>query len=527
MKRAYALCVLMVLGLMLALVPAALASIPLFIWSGDGATGSGWSTAENWEAEVTPSASGTVALSFPRIPSCVGVCYESENDVSGLSAESIAIDDGNDYKLSGDALTLGAGGLGAAPATGTSGAAGDAFRLPIHLGAEQTWNVSQRSGEPTGENWIALEGAVTGSGDALTVDMNHGSVLYLANDTEVGPLAIDGADMGEAGGLNGLVDLLGAELNTTDGEAVNFNHVLLVGSGAVGALTTNSVGLGVGAGDYPAEGIEAASATFDASSEVVFAISDAGSTAGLDYSQLASAGAVKLSGARIAVLVVPKSESEPCATPAVGRTYTFVSAEGQLSGTFGNAPEDKTIPLVFASESCNPYIEPHLRLAYHESGPLQTVTATVVESAEYAQSTGSSTSTSPGAIEPLPVNEQLEKEFWEHPPWAKAPASSTGGVSLPAGGTLAIERGHTVRVMLDCTGSKECTGKLILTTKTTSRTKSGKKRSHTVTIGTVKFSIPAGKTTIVKVVLNAAGRGLLGKDRGRLAAHVAIPGAAG
>ncbi len=104
----------------------------------------------------------------------------------------------------------------------------------------------------------------------------------------------------------------------------------------------------------------------------------------------------------------------------------------------------------------------------------------------------------------------------------KVTASTTGGVSLPAGGTLAIARGHTVRVKLDCTGSKECTGKLILTTKTTSRTKSGKKRSHTVTIGTVKFSIPAGKTTIVTIPLNATGRGLLGKEHGRLAAHASI-----
>ncbi len=512
----------MAFGLMLALAPAALASTPLFTWSGNGATGSGWSKAENWEAEVAPSAPGTVALSFPRIPSCVGVCYESKNDVSGLSAESIAIDDGNDYKLSGDALTLGAGGLAAAPAAGTSGPAGDVFKLPIDLGAPQIWSIAQRSGDPTGENGIALTGAVTGSGDALTVDMSHGPVLYLANDTEVGPLAIDGADMGKAGGLNGLVDLLGAELNATDGATVNVNHVLVVGSGAVGALTTNGVGLGVGEGDYPAEGIEAASATFDASSEVVFAISGAGSTADLDYSQLASAGAVALSGARIAVLVVPKSKSESCATPAVGKTYTFVSAEGQLSGTFGNAPEDETIPLVFAAESCNPYIEPHLRLAYHESGPLQTVTATVVESAEYAKPTGNSTSTLPGAIEPLPVNKQLEKEFWEHPPWDKTLTSVAGGVSLPTGGTLAVRRGHMVRVKLDCTGSKECAGKLILTTKTTSRTKSGKKRSHTVMIGTVKFSIPASEVTAVKITLNAMGRGLLGKDHGRLAAHVAI-----
>lgn len=104
----------------------------------------------------------------------------------------------------------------------------------------------------------------------------------------------------------------------------------------------------------------------------------------------------------------------------------------------------------------------------------------------------------------------------------KDTASTTGGVSLPAGSTLAIERGHTVRVKLDCTGRKECTGKLILTTKTASRTRGGKKHSHTVTIGTVKFSIPAGEVTTVKIALNATGRGLLGKDHGRLAAHVAI-----
>lgn len=104
----------------------------------------------------------------------------------------------------------------------------------------------------------------------------------------------------------------------------------------------------------------------------------------------------------------------------------------------------------------------------------------------------------------------------------KSTSSTTGGVSLPAGGTVAVERGHTVRVKLDCMGSDECTGRLILSVKTTSKAKGGKKRSHTITIGTAKFAISAGDTTMVKVALNATGRGLLGKDHGRLAAHVAI-----
>jgi hypothetical protein len=49
-----------------------------------------------------------------------------------------------------------------------------------------------------------------------------------------------------------------------------------------------------------------------------------------------------------------------------------------------------------------------------------------------------------------------------------------------------------------------------------------KKHSRTVTIGTAKFSIVADKTTTVKVKLNAAGRGLLNVDRGRLTASLEI-----
>jgi hypothetical protein len=41
--------------------------------------------------------------------------------------------------------------------------------------------------------------------------------------------------------------------------------------------------------------------------------------------------------------------------------------------------------------------------------------------------TGESTATLPGAIEPLPVNPQIEKEFWEHPPWDRVPVSPPVG----------------------------------------------------------------------------------------------------
>jgi hypothetical protein len=43
-----------------------------------------------------------------------------------------------------------------------------------------------------------------------------------------------------------------------------------------------------------------------------------------------------------------------------------------------------------------------------------------------SQPTGGSTGTLPGAIEPLPVNEQIEREFEEHPPWDRVPSSPSG-----------------------------------------------------------------------------------------------------
>jgi hypothetical protein len=50
--------------------------------------------------------------------------------------------------------------------------------------------------------------------------------------------------------------------------------------------------------------------------------------------------------------------------------------------------------------------------------------------------TGESTGTLPGAIEPLPVNPQIEKEFWEHPPWDRVPSSPPTEPAPPAPGDV-------------------------------------------------------------------------------------------
>jgi hypothetical protein len=119
-----------------------------------------------------------------------------------------------------------------------------------------------------------------------------------------------------------------------------------------------------------------------------------------------------------------------------------------------------------------------------------------------------------------------------------APASGSGPTSTAPNTTVTLDGTRIVTtksgkasIELACAGIGTCPGKLMLTIKggkSRGRGKSlgrdGKVRSKTIVIGTAMFSIPAGKSTIVALNLNAAGRALLGADRGHLDADLAILG---
>jgi hypothetical protein len=235
-----ALLVLAVAGVCLWLAPSALASAPSFTWSGLSTTSNDWAVASNWENNLGPTTSMAIGtLTFPRLTSTacmkpeLDACYVSLNDVSGLSVESIKFDDGDEYVLGGEEITLGSGGLNASPASESSGGGGDSLELPIHLGAPQTWSIAGRSGGGLGENGVALYESLTGSANALMVEISNAAVLILSNKTEVGPVTVDGANAAQAGAHNGLIYLNG-ELNSSDANPVSLNHIYLRGSGAVG-----------------------------------------------------------------------------------------------------------------------------------------------------------------------------------------------------------------------------------------------------------------------------------------------------
>lgn len=567
--------VLAIGGLLLALAPVASASTNL-TWSGKlGQAIPEWSTAANWEPEAAPAPDTAIGmLSFPQltgvpctfITSNDGCGYGSENDVSGLSVESTSIDDGEDYSIVGEPITLGGGGLSASPTAVTSKLTLAELDLPIALGTSQTWSIGGEGAGHRFENDLYLGGNLTGSGSELTVDLNEGPALYIGNSTEVGPVSIDGADTTEAGIFNGAVTLLGGDLDFSNGNPVSLNHIFLDGAGTLGALTTDAAELDLGSGGYPAEGIATTSAKLNAASDLGFEIAGTGATAQKDYSQLTSRGAVELGSAKLEVVVRPPKKGEPCPILAPGQTYTFISTTGTLSGSFSNAPEGgPEIPLRFA-EACD-QISQTMHVAYHKSGGTETVTGTVEAAAKEKQENEakaraakeqeaqeqeedlrkSNNESAKRTVEETATREMLaaaakemaatitakkhqeeeaaaaaaaKKHQEEETSAQQGQAEAAAGASVSLDGSaIAVQTNGQATVKLTCVGAGVCGGKLTLIAKSTA--KKGKK-VKTETVGTAAFSVSAGKTTTVKLALNATGRALLVAARGRLSARLTI-----
>jgi hypothetical protein len=91
------------------------------------------------------------------------------------------------------------------------------------------------------------------------------------------------------------------------------------------------------------------------------------------------------------------------------------------------------------------------------------------------------------------------------------------GVSLLSKG-ISVQKRARAAVRLRVSGTGRCVGKLRLRV-----TRRLSKRSLQVkTIGTARFSIAAGRSAVIKVKLNAAGRRMLSTHRGRLSASLLL-----
>ncbi|MGA9314019.1 MAG: Ig-like domain-containing protein [Solirubrobacteraceae bacterium] len=293
--------------------------------------------------------------------------------MSGLDVESMQVEDSQTYVIAGEPITLGSGGLNVAPATNTTEQTGSIMAMPVTLGAPQTWRVAGQSSDTAinGNQFVLLE-EVSGAAQPLNVSLSDGGGLVLVNEDEVGPLSFEGADPSREGILNGVVDLLGAELNASDHEPVSFNHVFAIGTGAMGPLTTHAASIAVEPDEKKAERLEVQGARFDSKSQLTFVITSTGTDAGREYAQFSSSGLVNLEGAELVV-----AAEDSCKALPVGATYNFVTSSGDITGSFGNAGESEEIPVTFP-KGCA--IEEGLQINYERNGAIQTVTGTVMAS---------------------------------------------------------------------------------------------------------------------------------------------------
>ena len=284
------------------LLSAPTASAADFTWSGGGGSGSNsWSNAANWVGGSAPAASSSIGnLTFPLLS---GYAIAA-NDLSGLSINHLSIDDTNSYALNGQGFTLGGGGLSVGE---TAPGGSNAARIfnPITLASSQEWNLSGGGGGQS----VDISGALSGEAADLTVNLGNTNFTLGNNtptpDDELGNVRV-------IGGVNQAnVFLLDGSLDAKDGKTLTVENAHFETNTATGPLVgihsalgleeNSSVGPLTSIGSHlVTDGIlHLPSASFDPGSFIRFGLNSGGTQPGIDYTQLASTGAVNLGGATI------------------------------------------------------------------------------------------------------------------------------------------------------------------------------------------------------------------------------------
>jgi len=350
-----------------------------FTWTG-ASTSPDWSNSSNWSGG-TPGGSVS-SLIFPATltgATCPSdTCYAGTDDVSGLTTDGVTIDDGTGYDVDGsDPLGLGANGIDAT--TAASNVDASTLAMPIALSSSQNWSID---GGASGAGYLVLTGGVSGPGDTLGIGLENAGYLDFddGSDNEVGAIAATGDDPSQTGlnsYNNGALELgAGAKLNEGGGNAIRLTHAALFGEGEAGSVTSD--GGVVTAGD-PLGTLTLAGLTLDSASALQFAIAGGGTTAGVNYSQLAVQGNVDLGGSTLDVTGTDVNNDCPTLTP--GSNYTLLDdTDGTFTGVFANVYQGEVIQM-----DCNG-TSPYLRISYGVGPGSGTVIATVVSAPPAANS---------------------------------------------------------------------------------------------------------------------------------------------
>jgi hypothetical protein len=378
----------------------ATASATNFAWSGGAAVTPGdWSNAANWSGGTAPSSGASIGtLTFPNPSS-------SHNDLSGVSVEHLAVDNGSGFGLSGNALTIGSGGLTFSasqhpPIFSTN------ITAPLVLSASQTWSVSAPA-PPSElnppEDLISFQGQLSGTSSDLTINLNtlaqvaFGSFFeFAAPDDEIGNVTVNGSDTvipatnSEGEPIEVVYKssmFLPVGLNGSDGKSLTVKGISLSSSGPLGPLNAASSSVGLsGSGIGPVTSTnsqidingQAAGLSLDSGSSLGFLIDAEGSTPGTDYDQLTSSGAIVLGGAALRLMSYQNSKNQ-CPPPPVGRVYTLLTTTGSLTGGFSNVANGGTTTAICVDTSAGITAKVYsYRVNLNPGGATKTLTATAL-----------------------------------------------------------------------------------------------------------------------------------------------------
>ena len=387
--------------------PAGASAVAGPTWTGQGPSGSTWTTTANWQGGTIPAA-GSI-LTFPDLSgegSCTAspptaTCYTSTDDMPGLDVSGVDFAPGADrYELQAApavSLGLGAGGVNVAATAGSNGSL-DASSVPLALTADQTWHVDGPGGLVQGASVAPAPGM--SPAPSLAVDLAGGGALGLFAQVETGGFTAVGASSkatGDAAYQNGVVGLLPfgppgttAGIDAATGAPVDVKDVALQAEGTIGPLTSTGAAVTVGMSAPATPGSLGAgilkiagtgSATFDAASVLGLSITGTGTTPGFDSALLAAPGTVQLDGAMLQVTdgILSGTSTDTCPTLTPGTTYTLVQAkslQGEVSGPTGLVADGQTVPVGFL-QGCAPQAVA-LQLTYDKASTPNTLTAKVV-----------------------------------------------------------------------------------------------------------------------------------------------------
>ena len=306
-------------------------------WTGESSS-SAWSNASNWTTGVPSGSAGT--LTFPTLAGC-GTCYTSANDVSGISATGLVLSNTTgQYRISGDGLTVGPGGI----SYRSGGSTSDVIGAPLTLAAPQTWTI----GKPDGYNSLSLPGPITGPDDSLGVAFPAGGPgdLFVDSKMEVGPVTVSGAGGLHIGGPPG--SGMPGSVNASDGSTVTIhNGARLVANpdSQTGPLTITNGNLLLGTNSTNTGATTLAvdgGFSIDSASTTTTFIDDSGSTPGADFSQLSATGNIALAGQ---LVIGQGSSTSGCATLTQGDVAVLLRTTGTLSGTFAGVPDGTVLSM--------------------------------------------------------------------------------------------------------------------------------------------------------------------------------------